>query len=91
MKYRVLFTGKSKKQLTKLDKSVSTILLKWIYANLDGTTDSRVHGKGLVSNRSNQWRYRVGKYRIICNIKDQEVLIEVVKIGLRNNVYQEKQ
>lgn len=47
----------------------------------------RVHGKGLVENRSGQWRYRVGDYRIIAEIEDEEITILILNIGHRREIY----
>jgi len=41
----------------------------------------------LLNNFSGKWRYRVGKYRIICNVKNNELIIEVLKIEKRDKVY----
>jgi len=44
-------------------------------------------GKGLQGERSQEWSYRIGKYRILADIVDDQVIIEVFKIGLRDKVY----
>jgi addiction module toxin, relE/stbE family len=54
---------------------------------LIGTTEPRRHGKGLTSNRSGQWRYRVGDYRIIADIEDEKLIILVVEVEHRSRVY----
>lgn len=85
--YKVSFTKNALKQLKKLDKSTAALITGWIRKNLEGCNDPRVHGKGLTANRSGQWRYRVGDYRIIAEILDTEVLILVVNIGHRSDIY----
>ena len=90
MIYKVEFTKSALKELKKLDRSVSRVLLLWIDKNLEGTTNPREHGKGLVANRYSEWRYRVGKYRILSKIDDDKIIIEIIKVGLRNHVYKEK-
>ena len=52
-----------------------------------GCENPRIHGKGLTSNRSGEWRYRVGDYRIIVEIQDNEVIVLVLNIGHRSSVY----
>lgn len=47
----------------------------------------RSTGKGLKGNLGNLWRYRVGDYRVICSINDEILLVLVVKIGHRREVY----
>ena len=88
MKYRVEFTEKSKKQLFKLDKSVSALIIGWIEKNIEGCENPRIHGKGLLGSKSGQWRYRIGDYRAICQIRDEEVIILVLEVGHRKHVYE---
>lgn len=88
MKYRVVFTEKSKKQLSKLDKSVASLIIGWIEKNIEGCENPRIHGKGLLGNKSGQWRYRIGDYRAICEIRDEEVIILVLEVGHRKHVYE---
>lgn len=87
MKYRVELTDRVIKQLKKLDKYTSALIIGWIEKNLEGCENPRVHGKGLTANRTGQWRYRIGDYRLICEIKDEEVLILVLEVGHRREIY----
>ena len=54
--------------------------------NLVGTEHPRLHGKGLTANRSGQWRYRIGDYRLICNINDNKLIILALSVGHRRDV-----
>ena len=85
--YQVRFSKNALKQLKKLDKSVSSLILGWIRKNLEGCNNPRIHGKALVANKSGQWRYRIGDYRILAEINDVEVVILVVNIGHRREIY----
>ena len=87
MKYTVKMNDKEKKQLSKLDKHTAKLIASWIYKNLVDCEDPRSHGKGLTANRSGQWRYRIGDYRLICDINDSELVILAVSIGHRRDVY----
>ena len=87
MKYRVELTDRVIKQLKKLDKHTSALIIGWIEKNLEGCENPRVHGKGLTANITGQWRYRIGNYRLICEIKDKEVLILVLEVGHRREIY----
>lgn len=87
MKYSLKFEGKAVKQLSKLDNSVKQMLKKWIEKNLIDTENPRQHGKALVGDKSGYWRYRVGDYRIIADIRDDELLIIAVSIAHRREVY----
>ena len=85
--YRVAFTEKALKSLKKLDPNVSKMLLAWVRKNLEDCTDPRQHGKALVGDHSGQWGYRVGDYRLIAEIEDDEIIILVLNIGHRKNIY----
>jgi mRNA interferase RelE/StbE len=85
--YRVVLTERAKKQVKKLDKHTAALLIGWMRKNLDGCCDPRRFGKGLSSNRSGQWRYRVGDYRLIAEIEDDRVVILLLNIGHRREVY----
>lgn len=87
MSYHVSFTASALKQLKKLDKHTASLILGWIRKNLEGCTDPGQHGKGLTANRSGQWRYRIGDYRVLAEIQEDKVVIMVVSIGHRSEVY----
>ena len=85
--YHVGFTKNALKQLKKMDKSSASLILGWIRKNIEGCDNPRVHGKGLIANRSGQWRYRVGDYRIITEIEDDKVIVLVLNVGHRRDIY----
>ena len=87
MIYHVEFTKYALRELKKLDKATASLIIGWIRKNLEGCENPRIHGKGLTSDKSGQWRYRVGDYRIIAQIQDEIVTILVVNIGHRREIY----
>ena len=87
MNYSVEYTKLAIKELKKLDKPTRALIFGWIEKNLVGCEDPRRHGKGLTSNRSGQWRYRVGDYRILAEIQDAKITILVLTVGHRRDVY----
>ena len=87
MKYKVILSEKARKALKKLDKQTSSLIIGWIEKNLEGCENPRIHGKGLTSNRSGQWRYRIGDYRLICEIQDKKIIIYVLEVGHRKKIY----
>lgn len=87
MAFRVEYSKVALKQLEKMDRFDARLITSWIGKNLEGCEDPRAHGKGLAANRSGEWRYRVGDYRILCNIKDEVLVIEVFAVGHRSSVY----
>ena len=90
MKYEVELSERFKKEFRKLDKYTQKMIRAWINKNLVGTENPRLHGKGLTANRSGQWRYRIGDYRLICNINDNKLIILALSVGHRRDVYEEK-
>lgn len=87
MIYHVEFTDGARKALKKLDRNTAAMLLGWVRKNLEGCENPRQHGKGLTANRSGQWRYRVGDYRLIAEIEDNKVVILILTVGHRRDVY----
>lgn len=87
MKWSVEFSIHALKDLKKLDKQTAKLILAWVRKNLEGCEDPRAHGKGLTANRSGQWRYRVGDYRLLAEIQDERVVIHVISVGHRRDIY----
>ena len=85
--YQVEFEKGAQKALKKMDKYQSLLIMGWIQKNLVNCTDPRQHGKGLTVNRSGEWRYRIGDYRLIADINDETVTILMLEIGHRKNIY----
>ena len=85
--YTVEFSQNALKQIKKLDKNIAALIIGWIEKNLENCDDPRIHGKGLTANRSGQWRYRVGDYRILADIDDEKITVLVVSVGHRRDVY----
>lgn len=78
MTYKLVPTPTFKKQLKKLDAFTE----KQIKSYLQGVvTEPRAKGKALRANRAGQWRYRIGNYRVIVNIKDDELIILALEVG----------
>ena len=75
MSYSVETTARFDREFKKLDRYTQRILKGWIDKNLVGTDDPRRHGKVLTADRSGQWRYRIGDYRLICRIDDGRLII----------------
>ena len=88
MKYSVFYMPRVVKELEKMDKFTRRIIIDWIDKNLVNCEDPRIHGKPLTANRVGQWRYRIGDYRIIAEIRDNELIILLIGIGHRREVYE---
>ena len=87
MKYKVIFSKRAVKQLKKLDKQIAALILGWIEKNLVNCDNPRIFGKNLIGDKSDEWRYRIGNYRILCKIEDEKVTILVLEVGHRKNIY----
>ncbi len=83
---KVVFSDKARKKFLKLDKPVQRQIQKFV-SNLEEMKNPKDKGKALVGNLSGFWRYRVGDYRVLCKIQDQELVIFVIEIGHRKDVY----
>lgn len=88
MHYQVVYSERALKELKKMDRYTRQLIFSWISKNLDGCENPRSHGKALTANRSGQWRYRIGDYRLICQIQDQELIILALSVGRRREIYQ---
>lgn len=87
MDWTIEYTETSRKQLKKLDKQIAKRILDYMDARVSGSKNPRSSGKVLVGSLGGLWRYRVGDYRIICDIQDNALRVLVVKIGNRGDVY----
>lgn len=87
MIYQIVTTDKFDKSFKKLDKQPQKIIKAWIEKNLVGCENPRIHGKGLTANKSGQWRYRVGDYRILAEIRESELVLVLVEVGHRSRIY----
>jgi mRNA interferase RelE/StbE len=87
MTYSVFFTESGQRSLNKLDEPVKDMILAWIIKNLEGSTNPTSIGLALKGHLKGFWRYRIGKYRIIAEINKQELIILVIEVGHRKNIY----
>lgn len=87
MIYQIVTTDKFDKSFKKLDKQTQKIIKAWIEKNLMGCENPRLHGKWLTADKSGQWRYRVGDYRILAEIRESELILVLVEVGHRSRIY----
>ena len=87
MRYSVEYTEDAVKQLKKMDRFTRTMILNWISKHLEGTENPYASGRALTGDRTGFWRYRVGDYRIISKIDNGRLIILLVEIGHRSNIY----
>lgn len=87
MIYKIVVTEKFEKSFKKIDKYSQKLIKAWIEKNLVGTTNPRLHGKGLTANKAGQWRYRINDFRILAEINDAEITLLLVNVGHRKEIY----
>ena len=87
MKWELRYSEGARKALRKMDASTRSIILSWLDKNIDGCDDPRAHGKPLVGNLAGAWRYRIGDYRVLCEIRDSDLVILAFEITHRRSVY----
>jgi mRNA interferase RelE/StbE len=77
----------AKRQLKKLDRSTAQTLLRYMNRLLLEDEHPTQRGKALTANLTGLWRYRVGDYRLVCDIQDGELVVLLLRIGHRREVY----
>jgi mRNA interferase RelE/StbE len=90
MTWKIEFDNRARKELRKLDPQIQDRILKWLRQTLATDKDPRRLGKSLKGRMKGLWRYRVGDYRIISQIQDENILILVVRIGHRGDIYDDR-
>jgi mRNA interferase RelE/StbE len=88
--WTVKLSSGAKKSLQKLDKPIARRILDFIHEKIEVSIDPREYGKSLKGELGELWRYRVGDYRIICSIEDEPIVVLVLRIGHRTEVYKDK-
>ncbi len=85
----VEITPTALKQLKKIDCKWQSEILDYLEDEISVLDDPRSRGKPLLRDKKGLWRYRIGAYRIICQILDKELLLVAVTIGHRKNIYKD--
>ena len=85
--YTVNYSPNAEKIIEKMDNSVKSRIKNWIDKYLVGCENPRYKGRALTGNLAGYWRYRVGDYRIIAEIQDEKVVILVINVDKRNDIY----
>ena len=88
MAWTVEISDVAERQLRKLDRPVQQRILDWLDDRIEGCKNPRHFGEPLKGDSSGFWRYRIGDYRILCDIQDQKVVVLVLAIGHQRQIYQ---
>lgn len=87
MTYRLVVSEGVRKKIKKMDKHLGLMLAKDMKSKLDRLEDPRRFGKALKGDHKGLWSYRIGAYRVICDIRDYELIVLAIDIGHRKNIY----
>jgi mRNA interferase RelE/StbE len=87
MIYRLDTTAKFDKQIKKLDRTHQKQITDYLTKNINNSENPRAFGKALTGNLRSLWRYRVGDYRIICNIQEDECIVLALETAHRKDIY----
>ena len=81
-----VFSSKAQKDFKKLDISIQK-RIKTFTQEIENLENPRSKGKALTGDLKGFWRYRIGDYRLVCEILDNELIIYTIKISHRKNIY----
>jgi len=85
--YSVVYSNKALREFQKLDKPTAVMIFGWIDKNLVNCSNPRLHGEALIGDKKGYWRYRIGTYRLIADIHDDIVAIEIINVAHRRDIY----
>ncbi len=85
--WRVEFDPDAARELRKLGHDARHLILKYLRERIATAENPRRFGHALLGDLKGLWRYRVGDYRIVADIRDKEIVVMVVTVGHRRDVY----
>jgi mRNA interferase RelE/StbE len=85
--WRIEITRTAERQIIKLDRPAQRSIQRFLRDRLTPADDPRQWGRPLHGEKRGLWRYRVGDYRLICDIQDEKITVLVLEIGHRKDVY----
>jgi mRNA interferase RelE/StbE len=88
MNWTYSFDERAFKELRKLGTQAQRDIISYLDERISSEADPRRFGKGLKADLAGLWRYRVGDCRILCQIRDRELLVLVVAVGHRRDIYE---
>jgi len=86
--WRIEVTETARKQLVKLDHPVRSEIVKYLLERIQTDKNPRRYGAPLRKDLAGRWKYRVGAYRLICEIRDEKVLVLILMVGHRSKIYE---
>jgi mRNA interferase RelE/StbE len=86
--WTIKWDARALKTLKKMDKSIQKKILSFLNKRIAPLKNPRIFGKALSYNKYGLWRYRIEDFRILCKIEDEEVVVLVVHVRHRKEVYE---
>lgn len=87
--WTVEFDDRARRELRKLDAKTQQTILRYLRERIAGADDPRRFGKPLRMNLAGLWRYRISDYRLICRLEDNRLVVLVLQVGHRREIYED--
>jgi len=87
--WTVEFDDRARRELRRLDAKTQQIILRYLRERIAGAEDPKRFGRPLRRNLAGLWRYRVGDYRLICRLEENRLVVLVLQVGHRREVYED--
>ncbi len=90
MAWTIEYADAARRNLKKLDKQTAGRIVRYMETRVAGAGDPRRLGKALSGPLGDKWRYRIGEYRVVCDIQDEVIRVLVLAVGHRSDIYRRK-
>ncbi|MGH8126761.1 MAG: type II toxin-antitoxin system RelE family toxin [Gammaproteobacteria bacterium] len=87
MTWRIEFEDKALKEFSRIDSTNQRRILSYLRKRIANADNPRLLGTSLKGQLSEYWRYRVGNYRVLCDIQDETLIVLVIRVAHRSKVY----
>lgn len=87
MAWAIEFLPEAAKELRKLDRTAAARIVKTLEQRIAVLDDPRTIGSALTGDHAGYWRWRIGDYRVVARIEDERIVILVVRVAHRREVY----
>jgi mRNA interferase RelE/StbE len=88
MAWKIEFSPATDRELSKLEAQQARRILKFLHERLAKLENPRSLGKALQGSRLGEfWRYRVGEFRLICKVEDDRLVVLILRVGHRKEIY----
>ena len=88
--WKLVVSKKADKQISKLDAANRRKVERWLMEHIEGCENPRLHGHALHGSEGDYWTYRIGDYRVVCDIQDDELVVLAIRVEHRREVYTQR-